>query len=320
MAANPKVAQEIWASYIVEKLWKTNPHLNLCYDESEHVKGGSIVYIPQAGAKPNVVKNRTQRPATAVQRNDSAIFYPLDDYSTDPTVITWAEGMEISYAKTDSVLSDHTNVLAETVGDEVLYSWVKGFKPTAGGGSIVEYLPVNRQLFTSGAASDVNAEDGQTGQRLAFNYKDLQKAQAKMNKDNVSKESRYAMVESNMLQQLIDSLSSNQMAAFQASADLKNGIIGRFAGFDILERSNVLAFDGTNKPIIPGQALAGTDNLGVLCWQKDSVTKAVGDKELFQRPNDPLYYGDLYSCIVKMGGRSRREDWKGVLSIVQKTA
>lgn len=320
MAANPKVAQEIWASYIVEKLWKTNPHLNLCYDESEHVKGGSIVYIPQAGAKPNVVKNRSQRPAEAVQRNDSAIFYPLDDFSTDPTTITWAENMEISYGKTDSVLGDHTNVLSEVAGDEILYSWVKGYKPTAGGGMTVEYIPTKNQLFTSGGAAAVNDEDGQTGQRLAFTYKDLQSAQAKMNKAKVSKEGRYAMVESNMLQQLIDSLSSNQMAAFQASADLKNGIIGRFAGFDILERSSVLAFDGTNKPIVPGQALAATDNLGVLCWQKDSVTKALGDKELFQRVGDPQYYGDLYSCIVKLGGRCRREDWAGILSIVQKTA
>lgn len=53
---------------------------------------------------------------------------------------------------------------------------------------------------------------------------------------------------------------------------------------------------------------------------QDSVTKAQGDINVFQDLGNPQYYGDIYSGIVKMGGRCRREDWKGVLAIVQKTA
>ena len=151
--ANPKIPQEFWASYIIEKLWKSNPHLNLCFDESKFVKGGSIVYLPQAGAKPNTVKNRSNLPAVAIQRGDTAIFYALDVYSTDPTLITWSEGMEISYSKTDSILGDHTNTLAETIGDEMLYNWVRGFKPTVGGGSTVDFLPVAKQIKTTGSAT-----------------------------------------------------------------------------------------------------------------------------------------------------------------------
>ncbi len=316
--ANPKVPQEFWVSYIIEKLWKTNPHLKLCYDESQFVKGGSVVYIPQSGAAPTVVKNRSSLPAVAVQRGDTAVFYALDVFSTNPTLITWTENMEISYAKTDSIFGDHTNILAETIGDEMLYNWVRGFKPTSGGGSVVEYLPVSRQVKTTGAATGVNATDGQTGTRKALTYKEFQKAQAVMNKDNVSKESRYAMVESNMFQEFIDSLSANQMAAFQGSADLKNGVVGQFAGFTFLERSSVLAFGNvSNQPIPQGEALAATDNLGCLIWQKDSVSKATGDTELFQDVGNPLYYGDIYSGLIKTGGRCRREDWKGVLAITQ---
>ncbi|AKK74446.1 hypothetical protein OK18_19130 [Chryseobacterium gallinarum] len=316
--ANPKVPQELWVSYIIEKLWKTNPHLKLCFDESKFVKGGSIVYVPQAGAKPNVVKNRPNIPAVAVQRGDTVVFYPLDVYSTDPTVITWTEGMEISYAKTDSVLGDHTNTLVETVGDDMLYNWVRGFKPIAGGGSVVEYLPASKQIKTTGPATAVNSVDGQTGQRKGLHHKEFQKAQAMMNKDNVPKEGRYAMTESNMYQEFIDSLSANQMAAFQATADLANGIVGKFAGFTFLERSSVLAFDpATNQPILPGEALAGDSNLGCLLWHKDSVSKATGDTELFQDMRNPLYYGDVHSGLIKTGGRCRREDWKGVMAIVQ---
>ena len=75
MAQNPKVPQEFWSSYIVEKLFKDNPHLNLCMDESKFVMGGSVVYIPQAGARPNVVKNRSSLPAATVQRADTAVLY-----------------------------------------------------------------------------------------------------------------------------------------------------------------------------------------------------------------------------------------------------
>lgn len=314
---NPKVPQEIWNSYIIEKLRRTNPHINLCHDESQYVKGGAVVYIPQAGADPQVVKNRDTFPATVTKRKDTAVMYALDDYSTDPTHMPWAEGAEISYDKTDSVLSSHTSVLSETIGDELLYSWTRGLKPTANGGIEVEFLPVSNIIFTSGTAEDVNPEDGQTGQRKAFSYRDLQKAQSRMNKANVPKADRYAMFESYMYQQFIDSLSENQMAAFQQSADLENGIIGKFAGFSILERSAVLAFDGSNQPIIPGQALSATDNLGVFCWHKDSVAKSLGEIGIFQDLGDPQYYGDIYSGIVKMGGRCRRADWKGVIAIVQ---
>lgn len=315
--ANPKIPQEFWSSYIVEKLRRTNPHIALCFDESKYVKGGSIVYLPQAGAKPTVVKNRAFGAATAVQRGDTAVMYALDVFTTDPTAITVAEAMEISYEKTDSCLADHTDTLAESIGDELTYNWIRGVKPAAGGGTTVEFLPSGRQIATTGAATTVNPEDGQTGTRKAFTYKEVQAMQAKFNKDNVPKDNRYAMVESYMYQQFIDSLSANQMAAFQASADLENGVVGKFAGFTFLERSSVLALTSAGVFRLPGEALGATDNLASIFWQKQSVTKALGDTKLFQDMDNPLYYGDIHSGLVKMGGRCRREDWKGIGIVVQ---
>jgi hypothetical protein len=315
--ANPKIPQEFWASYIVEKLRKTNPHIALCYDESKFIMGGSVVYIPQAGAKPSVVKNRGFGAATAVQRGDTAISYVLDVFTTDPTALLTSEKLEISYEKQDSLLADHTDTLAESIGDELTYNWIRGLKPAVGGGVTVEFLPASRQIPTSGAATAVNAEDGQTGTRKAMTYKEVQKMQAKFNKDNVPKQNRYAMLESYMQQEFIDSLSGNQMAAFQATADLANGIVGKFAGFTFLERSSVLALTSAGVFRLPGEALAATDNLASIFWQKDSVTKSLGDTKLFQDFDNPLYYGDIHSGLVKMGGRCRREDWKGVGLVVQ---
>jgi hypothetical protein len=310
---------EVFRNYIVEKLRRTNPHLAFAFDESGQVLGGSVVHIPQAGSSPAVVKNRKTFPATAVQRGDSFITYPLDVFSTDPTHVTWHEENEISYDKTDSVLNDHVATLAETVGDMVLYAWLTGLKPS-GGSIAADIIPAANIIGTSGVAAAVNSEDGQTGSRLAFTYKELQMAQAKMNRAGVPKEGRCALIESYQYQQFIDSLSQNQMAAFQSAADLKNGIVGRFAGFDVMERAGVASFatDGTLN--VPGQALAATDNLGSLCWQRDCVAKAVGDVKPFQETDSPTYYGNIFSALVKAGGRCRRADWKGVYVIRQAAA
>jgi hypothetical protein len=315
--ANPKIPQEFWVSYIIEKLRRTNPHIMLCTDESQFVKGGSIVYIPQAGAKPNVVKNRGFGAATAVQRGDTAIMYALDVFTTDPTAITYAEATEISYAKTDSILADHTDTLAEVIGDELTYSWIRGLKPTVGGGVSVEFLPTGRRIPTSGDVVAVNSVDGQTGTRKACTYKEFDLMQATFNKDNVPKTDRYAMLESFMLKEFQNSLTSNQAAAFAQTADLANGIVGRYAGFTILDRSTVLSIASNGTFRLPGEALAATDNLASIFWQKGSVTKALGDTELFQDLKNPLYYGDIHSGLVKLGGRCRREDWRGIGLIVQ---
>lgn len=323
MATNPgaisAIPVEVFQPYIVEKLRKENPFLNCAVDESKNVLGGSVVHIPQAGASPSVVKNRSSFPAAAVQRGDSFVTYPLDVFTTTPSHVTWHEENENSYDKTDSVLNDHTATLVESVGDNMLYAWIKGLKQSSGA-YVNDVIPVANRITTSGTALAVNAEDGQTGTRKALTYKELQKAQAMMNKAGVPKTERYCLLESYMYQQFLDSLSANQMAAFQGSADLKNGVVGRFAGFDIMERASVLAFASNGTPLVPGAAFEATTNIGCLCWQKLSVSKAAGDIKPFQEIDNPQYYGDIFSALVKMGGRCRRGDWKGVLVIVQSAA
>lgn len=305
---------QVFRDYIIEKLRKVNPFLAFAIIETAFVLGGAVVHIPNAGASPTVVKNRSTFPATAVQRTDSFVTYALNVFTTTPTFVTWHEENEISYDKTDSVLNDHVQTLMEAVGDDILYAWVTGIKSDGTADSI----PAANIIKTTGAAVAVT-EDGQTGTRKAFTYTDLANAQAKMNKMNVPKSDRYALLESYQYQQLINSLSSNQMAAFQQTADIANGIVGRLAGFNILERSSVLAFND-NVPVAPGTALSANSCLGALCWQKDSVALALGDIKPFQDDDNPQYYGDIFSAAVKAGGRCRRQDWAGVIAIVQDAA
>ena len=296
---------EIFSTYIINKLHRTNSFLAYAVNESASVLGGAVVHIPQAGASPAVVKNRSTFPATAVRRADSFVNYPLNVFSTDPTHITWHEENEISYDKTDSVLNDHVATLVEAVGDDMLYNWAAN-------------VPAANVIKTSGAEVAVS-EEGQTGTRKAFTYKELQKAQAMMNKQLVPKTDRYVILESYMLQQLIDSLTANQMAAFQQTADLANGVVGKLAGFTILERGQVLALTAAGAVKTPGTAIGATDCLAALAWQKDSVAVAYGDIKPFQETDSPTYYGDIFSALVKSGGRCRRGDNKGVIIIAQGT-
>ena len=83
-----KIPVQIFADYIIEKLRKMNPFLVFAVDESSKVLGGSVVHIPQAGASPKTVKNRSTFPATAVKREDSFVTYPLNVFSTDPTHVS----------------------------------------------------------------------------------------------------------------------------------------------------------------------------------------------------------------------------------------
>jgi hypothetical protein len=307
-----KIPVQVFSDYIIEKLRRTNPFLKFAVSEDNFVLGGSVVHIPQAGASPAVIKNRKQFPATAVRREDSFITYPLNVFSTDPTHITWHESYEVSYDKQDSVLGDHVATLAEATGDDMIYSWLQGYK----GGKTLETIPSTNVFFTTGDSRDV-FEEGQTGKRKKLTCKDIQNLAAKFNKMNVGKEGRYLMLESNMYQELIESLSENIAAAVQGAADLANGIVGKYCGFNIIDRSVVCNFTSAGVPIAPGEALQADSCVGGIAWQKDCVAVAMGDTKPFQNIDDPMYYGNIFSALVKTGGRCRRGDWKGIAAIVE---
>lgn len=299
---NAVTDMKVWAKYIVEKLRKTNEFLMRSTDETKNVLGGAVVYIPQAGSDPTVEVNTAVYPGVAVTRSDSDITYALDYYRTVPSHIPWAEIQTISYDKIDSVVKGHTNVLAEAVADNMLINWA----PTVAG----------KQIATSG--DDVAPVGNQVNNRKGFDHKDLKKAMIAMNVANVPKKGRVALIDDNMYEYFYDSLSNNLMNAFNQFADNASGIVGRLHGFDIMTRSSVLQYaDASATAKAYGAAMAATDHLASLCWHPDMVTLAIGDTKPFQRKDDPLYYGDVWSMILRAGGRKKRADNNGVLAIVQ---
>ncbi len=299
------IQKEIWAKYIMDNLFKDQEFLQYAFNADEYVLQGAVVHIPQAGAKPTVVKNRSTFPATVVRRTDTDITYPLDEYTSDPTHIPHADTVELSYDKMDSVIGEHVATLREQIGDDILIKWA----PTTAG----------QYVATSGA--DVSAHlPSATGTRKKLLKEDLKAARTLMNKQNILKSDRYALLDSDMMDQLLDDEDLKKRDS-SLELDMKGGVITRLYGFNLMERSSVLVYNsaGTPAPKAFGAAGAATDNAAVLCWQKNAVERALGEVDFFERLKDPEYYGDIYSALVRMGGRKRRTAGEGVVSILQVT-
>jgi hypothetical protein len=295
------ITKEIWVDYIIANLFKDNQFMDLAYNDDQYVLEGKVVHIPQAGAKPNVVKNRVVYPAAPTPRVDVDITYVLDEYTTDPTHIPNAETIELSYPKIDSVLSEHLQMIMEKVADNMLYAW----SPT-----------VASQIITTSGGAVAATLSGATGNRKMFLKEDLSRARLLMNTQNIPKTDRFALVESNLLDQLLSD-SDLKKRDYAGELDMRNGAIARLYGFDILERSATGVYDNTNviKPV--GAAGSATDNASVLCWQKNTVARALGTVNFFERLKDPEFFGDIYSALLRMGGRKRRTNGEGVIAIVQ---
>ena len=230
------IQKEIWQDHIEGNLFKNNEFLLASTDAGQYVLNGHVVHIPQAGALPTVVKNRSSVPATVVQRGDTDITYTLDEYTTDPILIPNAETFELSYNKRESVLSEYETSLRQTVADNLLIDWA----PTASTGVIVR---------TTGAAVATTLA-GTTGNRAKFVVSDLKNAQLQLNKQNVPMEGRYALISADMFQQLTDDMSATQYRDFSAAYDVKDGVLGRLFGFNIMMRSGVVTYTNDTAPVV----------------------------------------------------------------------
>jgi hypothetical protein len=313
------IQKELWVNYIMGNLFKDNPHLNPanCTRVDENVLGGKIVHIPQAGARPTVVRNRGSFPAVAVRRTDTDIVYVIDEYSTDPTHIQNAETVELSYDKMDSVLGEHLATIAEACGEDIIFNWLSAFAAGAGSAAIAAAAVIRIANTESVAAT---APSG-TGNRQKFSYLDLKRAKLALNKQNSPGTDRFALLPSDLYDQL---MSDKDLIArdFGRELDITNGVITRLFGFNLMERNGTAVYDNAGTPVVKpvGAAGAATDNEAVVCWHRSAVEAALGTVDIFEDTDSPLYYGDVYSTLVRMGGRKRRANAQGIVALVQQAA
>lgn len=308
---------EVWNETIQEKLLQDNSFLTQVADVSEdNIINGTIVHLPQAGEPSSVVKNRSVYPAPIKRRTDGEILYLIDEYTTDPVHITNAETKELSYDKRRSVLDQDVANLSEEVAEGMLTNFI--VSPVGDN----KTLPTTSILETSGAAVPSGLA-GSTGNRKAYSIKDLQ-----ILKNFFIKQKAWS---NNNMNVLLTADAATQMfpadsavtATYMASVteeERRQGMMYKAQGFNIFVRSSVyiLAEDKTFKAF--GSVVAPTDSEGIFAWNKNMLEKAIGTTQAFEDQGNPAYYGDIYSFLVRVGGRARRKNFEGVVVMKQASA
>lgn len=298
------VQKEIWQKTIVEGLFADESFLSRATNDDIYVNEGKKVHIPNAGAPSGVVINRSTLPATVNKRVDQDVDYTLDELTTNPILIPYADLVELSYNKRNSVIDQDRQQIIFNAAETILKSWL----PAA----------ANRVLTTGYGVPAWTPSA--TGLRRKITPSDLSALQTRMNADNVPLTDRYLLLDAQMYQQLLDGMTQTEAIGFFQAADVKRGVMGMLYGFEVMVRSTVYRFaaDGTLKAI--DDAGAATDLAGGLAWQRNSLSRALGEVIMFDQINNPEYYGDVYSFLVRVGGAIRRHDKKGVYAIVTDTA
>ena len=321
---------EVWEKHIEENLFPSNEFMAYMMDESEYVNN-LTVHNPQAGAAPGVTKNRAKGGARTNTnlRTDTVNDWSIDEYTTDPFLITNAEEVQLSYNKRDSVLYETQMVLRQTIGDNMIIA----ISPTGaatlpanlGGGTNNNILRTTGQLNNDpanaiGAAAYTSAA---TGNRLTFTVADVKAARKLLNKQNVPKEDRVMLMSTDAVDQLInDMIATKYRASLGDIFDTKTGIVEKLLGFTIVERSYTCVYNNTNTPVVKAYGAAGAadDNDAAIFWQKAFVAKAIGDIHVYETLNSAVDYGDVYSALVRMGANKRRSSEIGLGAIVQAAA
>ena len=294
----------IWQTTLVENFYPDNSFASKSVDDSAYVKAKKVI-IPNAGAPSKVRKNRTVKPATVNQRTDNDLEYEIDELTTDPIYIPNIDMVELSYDKRTSIISNDREELQNSAEENILERWGLG-------------VPSKNVLFTTGTTErDAHTSETATGKRKSITKADLLKIMTRMDADNVPKEGRHILLDAYMYADLLENLSESDKWMFQNSADVQRGIVGKLWGLNVMTRSQVLRVK-TDKSLLSWdqEAVAG-EMAAALAWHDKSVSRAMGEVKMFDSTNNPLYYGDIYSFLLRTGGSVRRYDKKGVYLLAE---
>jgi len=294
----------IWQNTLVENFYPDNSFASKSVDDSVYVKAKKVI-IPNAGKPSNVKKNRTAKPATVNTRTDNDLEYVIDELTTDPIYIPDIDTVELSYDKRSSIISNDRTQLQTEAHELLLECWGAG-------------VPATNVLLTTGTVEcAAHTSETATGKRKCITKKDLLAIMTRMDADNVPEAGRYILLDAYMYADLLADLTESDKWMLQNSANAQKGIVGNLWGLNVMKRSKVLRVKN-DKSLLPWDedAVAG-ELAAALAWQEQSVSRALGEVKMFDSTNNPLYYGDIYSFLLRTGGSVRRYDKKGVYLLAE---
>lgn len=296
------IQTEIWVRDIAEKLMPDNTFLRRSRNDDAYVNN-LTVHRPQSGALPVVERNRTVLPAAIAQRTDTVNDYNMVEFTSTPTLIRNIEEVEVSYAKRQSVLRDHTRTMSRDIASWMATVWA----PAGNAGLLVP---------TSGAARAATAP-GATGTRKATTVADIRNIRRLFDKQDIPMEGRFLLLSADMYADLLaDPQLTNR--DYMPGYDQATGSVGKLLNFTIYVRSSVGRYatgSTTAKDILA--APAATDNSFSLAWHEDCVAAALGETLVFDDQNNPVYYGSIFSTLSRAGGQKYYSSQEGVMALVE---
>ena len=292
--------KQVWLNTIVENFFPDNSFATKSIDDSVFVNN-KTVHIPNAGAPSGVEINRTQKPASVNQRTDQDLTYDMDELTTNPIYIPNVDTVELSYDKRQSILWNDRMELQKQAHQNLLYRWFVS-------GKVIE---------TEGEAINAHTSTTATGKRKAITKDTILKLMTRFNQDDVPATGRYILLDAVMYAQLLKDLTDKELSAFLASANAQKGIVGELYGFSFMQRSQVLRLKSDKALLKWSEDATATELAAGIAWQEQCVSRALGDVKMFDSMDNPTYYGDIYSFLMRVGGSYRRYDKKGIYVIAE---
>ncbi|WP_407483717.1 phage capsid protein [Elizabethkingia anophelis] len=304
------IEKEIWSNHLIENYWADNSFAKMADQcPEEYIYNNKVVHIPKEGGRAQVSRNLNTFPVEPTTREDKDVLYLIDQFFVHPWRIPNAEKYELSYDKRQSLISGQSSAVNNTAAEWLLRHWFSYTQVNNDGTTTSEK---SQLLKTSGELADATIG---TGQRRLLTVKDFRKAKVTMNNQNVPTKDRYALVDSDMLDQLTQD-PEYKKAEKISEQELVEGTVAKIQGFNILERSSVLQLNAAGDTLTPwGSIPSSTENAGAMLWQKSGVETAMGGIDWFDDEGNPLYYSDILSCLLRASGRIKRSD--SVITIAQ---
>lgn len=293
---------QVWLKTLQENFFPDDSFVAKSENDSQYVSN-KTVHIPNAGKPSGVKVNRTTLPAEVQERTDNELTYDIDELTTNPIRISNADQVELSYDKRASILKNDKEELQRVASELILHRWAKG-------------ADASNPILTDGGEREAHTEQG-TGKRRKMTANVVHQVALRMDKQNLPKTGRYLILDTDMYGDLLDSLTEAGRFAFLASANVTKGTVGQLYGIDIFSRSEALRLKANGELVAEANGGGATEVAAGFAWQSGCVSHAFGQAKMFSKLDDPTYYSDIYSFLMRVGGDIRRYDKKGVFLIAE---
>lgn len=284
------------------------PIRKIATDDSVFIlNNGKTVAVPNAGAAASITGGRTSGyPAAATDRTDNDNTYNLLNIEIDPIRVSRFEENNTSYNKLASLIDDATKGLGWWAARYIMTQW---FTTDAG---VNDYATTGSVTYASQATgSTVSAAK-------ALSYSDIVKLGMMLDKQAIPRDNnRWLVLNASMYNGLFLELkAANQLEL--ASKSAMTGLLDWIHGFNVIMLPEVINVTASNAAArAPGHAGAATDISAGFALHKSCVSMAMGDVMIYEQNDSPEYYGKIVSGDIFAGGKYRRTDKKGVITVYE---